>query len=238
MIRYCLICFFPVTFIHLFIRMELKDQYFRIRDNCRRGLIGHLEEACSKIPEKDHVRMLDIGCGTGVPTCWLAEHYSGMITAIDIDREALDFLRGKIHDLHLDERVKVHHVSFSDYDCEPEAFDLILAEGFLNVIGFEDGFNRVVKILAKRGYFIIHDEFKDHASKIAWIGREGCRIIDTLCLDETVWWNDYYQKLESEISRIKNPGLLQLFENDLKEIEYFHRDPSPFRSMYYIVEKG
>lgn len=188
MIGQCLICFFPVTFIHLFIRMELKDQYFRIRDNCRRGLIGHLEEACSKIPEKDHVRMLDIGCGTGVPTCWLAEHYSGMITAIDIDREALDFIRGKI--------------------------------------------------LAKGGYFIIHDEFKDHESKTALIGREGCRIIDTLYLDETVWWKDYYQKLGSGIGRITDPRLRSLFENDLKEIEYFHRDPSPFRSMYYIVEKG
>ena len=217
---------------------EMKDQYFRLKDSCRQGLIRHLEMACSRVPGMDPSRMLDIGCGTGVPTCWLAEHYPGTITAIDTDRDALDFLRGKISHLHLDERILLQHISFFDYDCEPEAFDLVLAEGFLNVVGFENGFNRVLEFLKRGGTFIIHDEWKDHEKKCGLIEQQNCRIIDTLYLDETVWWNDYYLALESGIGRIADARLRSLFENDLKEIELFRRDPSPFRSIYYIIGKG
>jgi cyclopropane fatty-acyl-phospholipid synthase-like methyltransferase len=212
-------------------------EYFQIKDNCRKGLIKHLEKAFSIIPQIENPKILDIGCGTGVPTLWIADKYSGTITAIDTDKSSLDWLQNKINDENLVDKVTTFNTSFFDFKSNPEYFDIIIAEGFLNIVGFERGFLKVIKILKRNRYFIIHDEFKDHEKKCDFIQENGCKTIDTLYLDENVWWNDYYRQLESEISAIDIDRTRDLFKSDLKEIEDYKMDPSPFRSMYYIIEK-
>lgn len=213
------------------------NDYYLIKDKCREGLIRHLGNACCKIQRTDSYRMLDIGCGTGVPTFWLADNFSGTITAIDTDKNSLGFFHGKINKKHLQHRVKTLHISFFDYKPESDGFDIILAEGFLNTVGFETGLKRAVEILKKWGFFIIHDEYGDHEKKAGFIQKNNCQIMETLYLDETVWWNDYYRQLESEIYNTKNAGIRDLFKSDIKEIESYKTDPSLFRSMYYILRK-
>jgi cyclopropane fatty-acyl-phospholipid synthase-like methyltransferase len=212
-------------------------EYFQIKDNCRKGLIKHLEKAFSIIPEIENPKILDIGCGTGVPTLWIADKYSGTITAIDIDKNSLDWLQNKINDKNLVDRVTTLNTSFFNFKTNPDYFDIIIAEGFLNTVGFERGFLKVIKILKRNRYFIIHDDFKDHEKKCDFIQDNGCKTIDTLYLDENVWWNDYYRQLESEISVIDYDQTKGLFTSDLKEIENYKLDSSPFRSIYYIIEK-
>jgi len=213
------------------------SDYYLIKDKCREGLIRHLENACRDIPRTGSYRILDIGCGTGVPTFWLADNFSGIITAIDTDENSLGFLRGKINDKHLQHKVKALHISFFDFISEPCCFDIILAEGFLNTVDFETGLTRAVEILRTGGYFIIHDEYRDHEKKSEFIQKNNCQIIETLYLDETIWWNDYYRQLESGINHAKNAGIRDLFKSDMNEIESYKTDPSLFRSMYYILRK-
>jgi cyclopropane fatty-acyl-phospholipid synthase-like methyltransferase len=212
-------------------------EYFQIKDNCRKGLIKHLEKAFSKIPEIENPKILDIGCGTGVPTLWIADKYSGTITAIDTDKNSLDWLQNKINDKNLVDRVTTLNTSFFNFKANPDYFDIIIAEGFLNIVGFERGFLKVIKILKRNRHFIIHDEFKDHEKKCDFIQDNGCKTIDTLYLDENAWWNDYYRQLESEISVIDSDQTRDLFTSDLKEIENYKMDSSSFRSIYYIIEK-
>jgi len=213
------------------------NDYYRIRDHCREGLIRYLNKACSIIPKTEYSLTLDIGCGTGVPTLWFADNFPGTITAIDTDKDALEFLRKKISDRNLEDKVRTLCISIFDFKPGPDHFDKILAEGSLNVTGFEKGFKRAIGILHNGGYFIIHDEYKDHNQKCAFIEANNCKIADTLYLDETIWWDDYYQQLENEINKIKDPGIRNAFKNDIKEIENYKINPSPFRSMFYIVQK-
>jgi cyclopropane fatty-acyl-phospholipid synthase-like methyltransferase len=212
-------------------------EYFQIKDDCRKGLIKHLEKAFSVIPEIENPKILDIGCGTGVPTLWIADNYPGTVTAIDTDKNALDWLQNKINEKNLDAKVNVLYTSFFDFNINSDFFDIILAEGFLNVVGFERGFLKVLEMLSRNGYFIIHDEFKDHENKCNFIQSNNCRIIYSLYLDEKIWWNDYYKQLESEISDIVSDQTRGLFNSDIKEIEGFKADTSPFRSIYYIIQK-
>jgi cyclopropane fatty-acyl-phospholipid synthase-like methyltransferase len=215
----------------------MTKEYFQIRDNCRKGLIKYLEKAFSIIPEIKNPKILDIGCGTGVSTLWIAEKYSGTITAIDIDKNSLDWLQDKINAKNFVDKVTTLKTSFFNYRANSDYFDIILSEGFLNVIGFERGFLKVIEILKRNRYFIIHDEFKNHEKKCNFIKENNCKIIDTLYLDENIWWNYYYRQLESKISAIESHRTRNLFKSDLKEIEGYKMDPSPFRSMYYIREK-
>jgi cyclopropane fatty-acyl-phospholipid synthase-like methyltransferase len=213
------------------------NEYFKIKDFCRQGLIKYLEKACLKLPRLKNPNILDIGCGSGVPTIWIAENFSGNITAIDKDNESVKYLQHKITEENLQNRINTLCISFSKFRCESDFYDIIISEGFLNIIGFESGFIRIKEILKNKGYIVIHDEYKDHDKKLKLINDNKCSVIDTLYLDENVWWNDYYRQLEIEISRISIPKMVELFKSDIEEIKYYKNTPSLFRSIYYIIMK-
>ena len=212
-------------------------EYFQIKDSCRKGLIKYLEKVCSRIAGFKSPKILDTGCGTGVPTLWIAENYAGTITAIDTDGDSIEWLNHKIALENLQDRVRTFVISFFDFKSAPDYYDIVLAEGFLNAIGFENGFTEVIKILKRHGYFIIHDEFKDHQQKRDFILNLNCKIFDTLSLGEDVWWNDYYRQLEIEINTIRDEQLRKHFLEDIQEIECYKADPTVFKSIYYLVQK-
>ena len=140
-------------------------EYYQIKDNCRAGLLKYMEDAVSLLPKINNPKILDIGCGTGVPTIWLTENNSGIVTAIDTEQSALDWLTEKIIDKKLENKITTLNISFFDLKAEPCYYDIILAEGFLNIIGFEPGFVKVISLLKEGGYFVIHDEYKNHEMK-------------------------------------------------------------------------
>ncbi len=215
----------------------MSKEYFNIKDNCRKDLLKYLSKAISIIPEIESPLILDVGCGSGVPTLALAENYDGTITAVDFDTKSINRLEEKVKELNLSNRITIINSSLFDLELEENLFDIILAEGFLHVVGFEKGFSKVIKLLKRNRFFIIHDEFRNHNKKTEFIESNNCKILDSFRLDEHVWWNDYYKCLEKEISSQENKYFLELFKSDLYEIELFKQDPSQFNSVYYVIEK-
>jgi len=69
-------------------------EYYKIKDNCRAGLLKYLSQAVTLLPKINDPKVLDIWCGTGVPTIWLAENYGGAITANDTDQAAPGIKKG------------------------------------------------------------------------------------------------------------------------------------------------
>ena len=214
-----------------------KFDYYRIKDECRKGFLKDLSRAISVIPVPEVHSILDIGCGTGVPTIWLAEHFAGSITAVDSDGEATGWLEEKIKKSNLNERINVIKRSFLNYDPGEEMFDMVLAEGFLNAVGFEKGFSEIKKFLKRKGYFIIHDELKDNEKKIAFFNRNIFRLLHFFIMDEKAWWDNYYSCLEKETSDPENESLSEFFNSDRQEIAMYRKDPGLFRSVYYVLQK-
>jgi len=212
-------------------------EYYQIKDKCRERLLKYLAEAVSLLPKINNPKVLDIGCGTGVPTLWLVENYGGIITAIDTDKNALEWLKIKLAEKRLENLVNPVNISFFDLRTESDYFDIILAEGFLNITGFKNGFVKVIRTIKKGGYFLIHDEYKDHEMKCNFILENGCDLVGTLFLDESVWWNDYYRQLEAEINSMGSEQIKDSFKSELIEIDFYRKDPSQFKSIYYIIRK-
>jgi hypothetical protein len=104
------------------------------------------------------------------------------------------------------------------------------------VIGFEKGLSVAKKYLKNNGCFIVHDELKNHEEKLKIIGKHSFSLIYYSELNENIWWNDYYKCLENKIKSCKDKALRELFKIDLTEIEMFRKDPSPFKSVYYILQ--
>jgi len=210
---------------------DLVKQYFEIKDKCRKDLLKYLTKAFSIIPIIENPRVLDAGCGSGVPTLMMAEKFNGKITAVDTDTKSIDIFREKVKGLNLSNRVTLSNSSFFDIKDKNNQYDLILAEGLLNVVGFQKGFLRIIKLLKRKGFIIIHDEFQNQNEKIEFIKNNDCKILDSFVLDEQIWWNDYFKCLEKEISSNSNKELLKLFKSEIEEIKLFKKNPSQYSSV-------
>lgn len=64
-------------------------------DNLRRGLTKYSIKAYQTLPKLVKPRVLDIGCGKGIPNIELAKLSDWQITGLDIDQSLLDELNKK-----------------------------------------------------------------------------------------------------------------------------------------------
>ncbi|GAH56296.1 unnamed protein product, partial [marine sediment metagenome] len=77
------------------------------------------------LPEINKPYILDIGCGSGVPTMELARLTNGQIVGADINQTLLDKLNRKIKEAGLSHRVKTVRCSISEMNFREESFDII-----------------------------------------------------------------------------------------------------------------
>lgn len=211
--------------------------YFQLKDSCRQHLTKYLIQAFELLPVKNNCRILDIGCGTGVPAITLAQQSDNVIFAVDQDKDALEYLKQKINTLNLTGRIVVSQQSVFELDFPEKSFDIVLAEGLLNVIGFEKGFKIIDKYVRPGGFFVIHDEYKNHDQKNRFIQQQNYSLINSFVLDETVWWKDFYKPMEQQLESFSEGILTGQFQREQDEIRQYHLQPELFRSIYYILKK-
>jgi len=214
---------------------KLGTNPLEIKDHCRARLGKYLVQAISVLPSINKVIILDMGCGTGVPTIILSKRFKGSIYAVDTNEDAINVLKQKISSSHLIHRIFAIQRSVYDLTFTPNYFDIILAEGLFNIIGFEEGLKLTNRFIKENGYVIVHDECTNQKGKEGIIKKLGFKLIHSFMLDEQVWWNDYYQCLEKKINSLGMNITATLFKNEISEINRFKEQPWLFRSMYYVL---
>ncbi|MCF8227993.1 MAG: class I SAM-dependent methyltransferase [Bacteroidales bacterium] len=128
----------------------MQVEYHNIRDAYRKGLLKYLSRAISGISLPENAEILDIGCGTGVPALFMAKNHNVHITAVDPDATSIQVLKERIRTIPLKGTIEPFQISFSEMKTHVEHYDLILAEGFLNVVGFRKSFPAIVNLLKKK----------------------------------------------------------------------------------------
>ncbi len=216
---------------------------FRIdRDLIRSNLSKYTRKAFHLLPELDQPRILDIGCGSGVPTLELAGMSNGEITGLDNDRCELDKLERKIEEEGLAHRVKTLECSMFDMDFPAESFDVIWAEGSIWVMGFKRGLEKWRRFLKPDGYLMVHDELKSEKKRLKQVSACGYELHAYFILTEDIWWNEYFAPLEREIKKLcrkhaDNPAILVNIEKEQRELEMFKKNPRQNRSWFILMRK-
>ncbi|HOI39297.1 MAG TPA: class I SAM-dependent methyltransferase [Methanobacterium sp.] len=200
------------------------DLYRCEKDHIRENLNKYTEKAFRLLPIMDKPHILDVGCGTGVPTLKLAESSGGRIIGLDNDETSLKMLRRKIEDQGLDNQVKVINDSIFTMDFPLESFDIIWAEGSVFVMGFEESIKNWRRFLKPDGFIVLHDDNEDKKKKLEMVKKHGYRLINEFELPYKVWWEDYYTPLQELIKEFneKYPGDSKLNEElnkDQREID-------------------
>jgi ubiquinone/menaquinone biosynthesis C-methylase UbiE len=207
---------------------------FEIKDRCRKNLTRYTLRAFSLIRVPAEPLILDIGCGSGVPTLALMGICPGRFVAVDPDPVSLKRLRRKVRALNCSARIELIQASIFALPTFPDKFDIILAEGSLHIVGFEAGMSIVYALLKNNGHALIHDQLHHDAEKRTFFKKIGLYLIDAFVLNEEIWRNEYYSCLERAILEA---GVARLFAEETREINDNKKNPETFRSIYYILKK-
>lgn len=213
------------------------------KDRLRESLVKYTRKAFQTLPEMTMPHILDIGCGSGVPTVELAKSTDGEIVAIDTCQTALRRLSSRVRKAGLAARVKVERCSMSDMDFPDESFDIVWAEGSIAAIGFEKGLSEWRRLLRSGGFLVVHDDLADLPEKQRRIRQGGYELVSHFVLSEDVWWNEYYAPLEERLNalRAKHAGdqsKIAALSDDQHEIDAFKQDPKRYRSVFLVMRKS
>jgi SAM-dependent methyltransferase len=190
------------------------------RDHLRRNFLRFSERAWSLLPPMTDPRILDIGCGTGLPTLRLAELSGGSVVGLDRDPEALTILQNRAADRGLSHRVTMERGSLAEIPFEDASFDVVWCEGALDVLGFRESLRAWRRLLKPGGCMVFHDQAGDVEGKLRLAREDGCFVLGSFEVPETVWWDEYFALAEED------PELAG-------EIQRFRADPSQFRSAFF-----
>jgi len=222
--------------------MALKTSIQCHKDACRRNLSKYTIRALRMLPRIEAPTILDIGCGSGVPTLELSRQCDGEVIGVDIDRFLLDLLERKIRRAGLSDRVRAVECSMFELGFPDESFDIIWAEGSISVIGFERGIREWRRFIKPGGYLVVFDQSRGLSERLRHITSSGYDLIDHFEVKGEAFLEDYYVPLQKRIDNLRiefrEDTQAQLaLEKEQSEIDIVKRDPSKFSSTFFIIRK-
>lgn len=119
--------------------------------------IDSLTMSCEHADLKDGQRILELGCGWGSLTLWMAEHYpNSSITAVSNSNSQREFITQELKKRGWDNRVRVITKDMNEFDTT-ETFDRVVSiEMFEHMRNYEVLLNKVSRWLAPNGKVFIH----------------------------------------------------------------------------------
>jgi len=221
----------------------VEDLMAETKNHFREHFNKYTRKAFQMLPKLEKPLILDIGCGSGVPTIELAKLSDGEIIGIDINQSLLDQLNRKIEEEGFSSRVKTVKCSLFEIDFPDESFDIIWAEGSIWIIGFEKGLKEWNRLLKPNGFLVVHDEIKTVSNKIKKIPSCGYKLVDYFSLPEDAWWTKYCRPLEIRIKELRmkyknNSDALKTLENCQNEIDLVKRNPKEHSSAFFVMQKS
>jgi len=235
----------------------------------RRGLptlerLEYTRRAFHLIPRIDRPMILDIGCGSGVPTIELASLCNGTVTGLDIDAAALEELGRKAAELGISDRVRTVRSSMLEMDFPDGQFDVVWSEGAAWSIGFSRALGEWRRLLKTRGYMVIHDgcwlepdppaQIRDfceanfpglstHEENLDSIPREGYELVGEFKLPSEAWLDTYFQPLKDRLPVLRRTvagdiAALADLKREEDQIDMYVRHLRWYGSAFYIMQKG
>lgn len=216
------------------------------------------------IGSSKHLKIADIGCGTGAQTLVLADNLDCEIIAVDLFGQFLDVLNDRAKKLGFSEKIKTIAKSMDALPFEQEEFDMIWSEGAIYSMGFEAGIKYWNQFLKKGGYLAVSEiiwttenrpeeieefwtseypEIDTAAGKIKILENNNYSLIDYFVLSEESWMKNYYEPLEKQmdefLERHNHSEVAQeIVEEHEAEIDLYESYHEYFSYGFFVVRKN
>ncbi|MCJ7769456.1 MAG: methyltransferase domain-containing protein [Dehalococcoidales bacterium] len=98
---------------------------------------------------------LDLGCGSGIVTRYLAKEYGGSVTGIDIDPQQIELAKKDASGIN---NIRYYGADATNLPFSDRAFDIVLSFGVLHHIeNWLDALKEIRRVLKNGGYFLYAD---------------------------------------------------------------------------------
>ena len=207
----------------------------------RSVFLKYTRKTFNSIPDIEKPCILDIGCGTGMPTLELAKLSNGEIMGIDIDQDALDKLKLKIKEKGLSGKLHVSNRSIYNTMFKDEMFDIIWEEGVIHILDLKKALTECNRVLKLNGFLVMGETVNWVNRKIKHFPKFGFKLIKQIPWEKNCWWTEYYKPLEEKINILRrkydNLDEIEEVKHHLIEIEMVKKDPTGFDCITYIMQK-
>lgn len=135
-----------------------------VNPSARARNIKTFEQLFSQIDLNNVNEVLEVGCGIGVLSSYLAEKYEWEVTGIDLDPEQIE--RAK-NDYRENKYLKFLEADATKLPFGDNEYDLVLSSDALHhiVSDWDKALNEISRVLRPNGYYVLNDlAFRDLAS--------------------------------------------------------------------------
>jgi ubiquinone/menaquinone biosynthesis C-methylase UbiE len=142
-------------------------------------------------------KVLDIGSGKGVTTCYLAQKYECEVIGVDLSDRMIEYAKEMAKEKGLKDKVSFKRINEHNLPFEDENFDIVLAECTTVLLDKEKAFLEFLRVTKHDGYIgdlemtwqkLPPKELEERVYDI-W---EGFR---TMTLEE---WKDFYERMRMD----------------------------------------
>jgi len=213
---------------------------------------------------KEHIKILDIGCGNGIHTMLLAHEFpNASIIAIDNHMPFIENLNDTANKNGLSERVIGKCISMFEIPFEDNSFDLIWSEGAIYITGFENGLRDWKRFLKDDGYLICSElswitntpseeiynywneaypQIDTVENKIKQIEKAEYRYKSHFIIPITDWVDNYYNPLQDSLNEMlnkynNNESAKQVIDTLQREINLYHKYSDEYSYAFYVMSK-
>jgi SAM-dependent methyltransferase len=216
---------------------------------------------CRELPPSPTV--LDLGCGVGGQTLYLAELTGGSIIAVDRHAPSVARLNAALVARGLSRRVLAVVGDMSHPAFPPGSFDLIWSEGALYNIGIDQALTICRGLLRPGGYVAFTDAVwrrgdpppevkacfdQDYPTMgyaedvVATIRNCGLEMLDHFTLPDEAWWSDFYTPMEHRIEILRGKyaadgEALAILDQLARELDIHRRHSGYYAYEFFVARR-
>ncbi len=214
---------------------------------------------CRELPAVPAI--LDLGCGTGYQTFYLAEITEGNIVAVDNHEPFVKRLTAEIERRGLESRIKPLVADMADAGFKPGSFDLVWSEGAFYNFGVETAVRHCRRPLRAGGFLAFTDAVwkKENPPEVVkelfagyplmgyaedaveQIERNGFGLMTHFTLPDSAWWDEFYTPMLVKTAELRakyagKPEALDALAKIESEPE-IHRNFSEYYGYEFFVAR-
>ena len=136
-------------------KMGWFEKYFVNRTSKKRNIIP-IERILSNINLKEVNKVMEVACGAGFLSKYLAQEHKWNVIGIDVDPKQIERANKYKEDIP---NVHYYEANVQKLPFEDNSFDMIVSiDAFHHIIGILDvAINEIVRVLKPGGYFVLID---------------------------------------------------------------------------------
>lgn len=202
----------------------------------------------------------DLGCGTGIASVLLAQHFHQPVLCVDTSDQFLNTLSAKAENLGIAHLITTLCMDMGALDPEKHQFDLLWSEGAAYILGFEGAMKKWRPLMKENGIAVVSEmswfssepprealeywsaaypEMADEKRNIASAELHGFRLLFTQRLPASAWWTNYYDPLLEQLDRHADSPFKTMRETvaeTRQEIALFRKYSDYFGYTFYALK--